>query len=150
MNKFWVWMGKLLRWLGIGVVLLVITVFVLLAINYALPQGWKLEAAIFVTLAGAILSVGFTFLPGLRTAFAGLSSAHKSLVNLILMLVLAVVMFLGTCSDYLPIAGVLCSQEGAKALALYVFLAIAGNQIAYTASPQPVDVREAKSLRSEV
>ena len=140
-------MKEFSKWLGIGLVLMLVIVFVLLAINYILPADWQMGSEILLVLVGAILSVMFTYIPSLRIQFAGLSSTQKSLVNLVLMILMGVVMFVGTCSLLLPIPGIECSQAGVKTLALYIFLAAGGNQLAYVASPQPVDVVNAKMDR---
>lgn len=141
-------MKTFLKWFGIGVVILVITVMVLLAINLILPPEWKMGSEVLIFLSAAILSGLFTYFPELRVVFAGLESKYKSYVNLALIVLLSVVMYLGTCTGLLPIAGIECSQAGIKTLALYIFLAAGGNQLTYNYSPQPVDVREAKAARS--
>lgn len=138
---------KFFEWLGIGLLILLIIAFVLMAINYFLPQGWKLTSEIFVTLAAVVLSLTWTFLPGLRVQFAALASNIKAIVNLVLMAVLAVVMFLFTCSGWSPIEGVVCSMDGAKALALLVFLAAVGNQVTYLLSTPPGDVLDVKAKK---
>lgn len=140
-------MKMFLKWFGIGLMVLVITCFVLLAINYVLPSDWKLGPEILLVLAAAVLSATYTFMPGLRVQFASLESNMKIVINLVLVTVLAVLMFAFTCTGWLPIAGVVCTSEGLKTLALYVFLAIVGNQVTYVASAQPTDVVEAKTTR---
>ena len=140
-------MKTFLKWLGIGFILLLIIGFALLAINVILPPGWNLSANIFIVLTAAVLSILFTYVPVLRTAFAALPSEHKSLVNLVLVVLLAVFMYIGTCTGLLPIAGIECSRVGLQTLALYVFLAVGGNQITYVASPLPEDVQVEKDAR---
>ena len=141
-------MKTFLKWFGIGFIVLLITVFVLLAINTILPPGWTMGPAVLVGLTAAIVSGSFTFLPKLRVEFAGLPSEYKSYVNLGLMVLLAVVMYVGSCTGLLIIVGIVCSQAGLTTLALYVFLAAGGNQLAYNFSPQPVDVKAAKLERN--
>lgn len=138
---------KILKWLGIGLVILVIAAFLLMAIDRVLPEGWKLTSETFVVMAAIILSVAWTFLPGIRVKFAALDSSIKAVINLLLMILLAGLMFLFTCSQWNPIPGVECTVQGAKALGVLVFLAIAGNQITYTLSAPPEDVQEAKESR---
>jgi len=143
-------MKSFLKWFVIGLVLLVIALFALLAINELLPPGWKMDSEVLITLSAAILSAMFMFIPGLRAQFAGLPSEHKLYVNLVLVVLLAVFIFLGTCTKWLPIEGVVCNQVGLKTLLVYVFLAAGGNQLTYKVSSPPMDVRLAKVNRDAV
>jgi hypothetical protein len=140
-------MKTVLNWLGIGLVILVITIAVLLVIDQILPPGWNLTSEILLGLTAIVLSLAFNFVPILRVKFAGLTSAQKSYVNLILVTLFAIVMFLGVCAKWFAIPGIICTSLGIKTLAIYVIIAIGGNQLAYIASPQPVDVRDAKYAR---
>jgi hypothetical protein len=140
-------MKAFLKWFAIGLVIIMIASLVLMAIDQLLPEGWKLEAQWFVFLAGAVLSATWTFMPGLRVQFAVLKTETKVLINLILMVLLAGLMMLFTCVGWSPIAGVICTVAGAKALGVLVFMAIVGNQLTYVASPQPDDVKDAKFNR---
>ena len=63
-------MKTFLKWFGIGVVILVITVMVLLAINLILPPEWKMGSEVLIFLSAAILSGLFTYFPELRVVFA--------------------------------------------------------------------------------
>lgn len=140
-------MKEFLKWLSVGLVMLVIIVAVLLVINVILPEGWALSSEILLGLASIVLSLVFTYFKGLREKFASLTSAQKSLVNLVSVTILAVVMFLGTCVELFIIPGLACSTAGIRILAIYVIIAVGGNQLAYIASPQPADVRDAKLMR---
>ena len=140
-------MSKALKWFAVGFMVLVITLFVLLAINLLLPPGWKLSAEILLVLASIVLSLAFTYAPFLRVAFATLSSVQKVYINLGLVTLLSIFMFAGTCTSWLPIAGIECTQAGLKTLLIYIFLAAGGNQLMYVASVQPADVIEAKITR---
>lgn len=157
LNKAWEtlkkWMAVfwlILKWTGIGIAVLIISAFVLLAIDEYLPEGWKLTSEVFVVLSSVALSVTWTFFPKLRVKFAALESSVKSVVNLILMVLLGVLMFVFTCTNWNPIPGVECTVQGAKALGVLIFLAVAGNQLTYTMSTAPADVKEAKEAREAV
>lgn len=141
-------MKSFLKWLGIGLVLLLVILLILLAINEILPPDWKMDADIFIVLASAVLSFMFMLFPKLRVAFAGLASEVKLYVNIVLVVLLAVFMFIGTCINFLPIAGIVCTVPGLKQLLIWIFLSIGGNQLAYKITSEPVDVREAKSERA--
>ncbi len=140
-------MKKFFQWFAIGLVVLIISILALLAINELLAPGWKMDADVLITVAAVILSLTFMYLPKLRTQFAGLPSEHKLYVNIVLVVLLAVLMFLGTCTKWLPIPGIICSQAGLKTLLVYVFLAAGGNQLAYKVSSPPSDVQLAKANR---
>lgn len=140
-----------LKWFGIGLLILIlellIITFVLMAANSFLPQGWKISAEIFVVLASVVLSVTWSFLPKLRVKFAALESSVKAIVNLILMTLLGVAMFIFTCTNWSPIPGVECTTQGAKALSVLIFIAIAGNYLTYGITSPPDDVKAAKLSR---
>lgn len=140
-------MKTFLRWFVVGLVILVCIVLVLLAINWVLPPDWKMDSEVLITLAAAVLSLVFMYFPKLRTEFAGLPSETKLYVNVGLVVLLAVFMFLGTCTGWLPIAGIVCTQAGLKTLLVYVFLAGGGNQLTYKVSGVPADVKLAKANR---
>lgn len=141
-------MKEFLKWFGVGLVILAITVSVLLVVNQILPEGWTLTSEILLGLAAIVLSLTFTYLPGLRVKFATLTDTNKALVNLISVTVLAVVMFLGMCIDLFDIPGITCTNEGLRTLVIYLVIAIGGNQLAYVPSVKPSDVIDAKSERS--
>lgn len=141
-------MKEFLKWFGVGLMVLAITFMLLLAVNTVLPEGWALTPEVMLGLAAMVLSLTFTFVPGLRVEFAGITSAQKVLVNLVSVTVLSVVMFLGSCAEIFVIPGLVCTTEGIRTLAVYIFIAVTGNQITYIASAQPADVIDAKSERS--
>jgi hypothetical protein len=98
-------------------------------------------------LSTVILSLTWNLIPGLREKFAELTSEIKTIVNLVLMALLAVIMFLFTCTGWNPIPGVLCTVGGAKELAVLVFIAGVANQTTYQFTPQKTDVIAAKAAR---
>lgn len=138
---------KFLKWFGFAIAVLVVFVGVLLAANVILPEGWTLSSEILLGLAAVGLSLVLSYWPSVRVQFARLPSHYKSLVNLISVTLLAVLMFLGACVELFEIPGLACSAGGIKQLAIFVIIAVGGNQLAYTASAQPTDVIEAKIMR---
>lgn len=140
-------MKKFFEWFVVGLVIILISVAVLLVVNQILPEGWKLTSEILLGLSAIVLSLAFTYLPKLRVKFATLASHQKSLVNLVLVTLLAIVMFLGTCIELFLIPGLTCSTAGIRTLVIYIVIAVGGNQLAYVASAQPADVLEAKANR---
>ncbi len=144
-------MGTIFKWVGFGLllllVILVISALVLMAIDKIFPQGWNLDAQLFVILVSIILSIAWSFIPKLRVKFGELEASIKAIVNLILMIILAGLMFLFTCTNWNPIPGVVCNVQGAKELGLLVFYAVAGNYITYGMTAPPDDVKAAKASR---
>lgn len=140
-------MKSVLNWIGIGFVVLVICVLVILGASYFLPPGSAFGDAVLVTLAGVVLSLLFTYMPKLRVQFAGLASETKQLVNLILSVLLAAIVFAFTCTNFVIFPGVECTKDGVIAVVVYIFLAAGGNQLTYKLSPQPADVKAAKVER---
>lgn len=138
---------KFVKWFAFALVVLVVFVGLLLAANTILPEGWTLSSEILLGLSAIGLSLVLSYWPSVRVQFAALSSVHKSLVNLISVTILAIVMFLGVCVQLFEIPGLACSAAGIKQLAIYVIIAVGGNQLAYVASAQPADVIEAKVIR---
>lgn len=142
-------MNSFLKWFGIGIVILVITLLVLLAFETVLPEGTMVNAEVLVVLAAAVLSLTFTYFPKLRVSFASLASEQKQMVNLGLIVLLAGGMFLLTCGGISALPGVICTKDGVIQMLVYIFLASGGNQLAYKLSPQTKDVKLTKASRIE-
>lgn len=140
-------MKEFVKWLGIGIVVLVICLVVVLAVDYFLPPGWTFGYDVLVALTAVVLSMTFNYMPVLRVQFAALSSEYKQLINLILIVVLSVIMFVFTCTNLFIVPGVECTKEGIKTLLIYIFLAAGGSQLTYKLSPQTSDVKIAKAER---
>lgn len=99
------------------------------------------------TVAGIILSLLFSYLPGLNTRFAALSSETKRLVMLALLFIVAAGAFGLACAGVLTEifgATVTCDRTGLLGLIQAFIFAVIGNQSAYMISPQPLRVKAAK------
>ena len=100
---------------------------------------------LLVSIAGIILSLAFSYVPGLAAKFAGLESVYKRLITLGLALVAAVGVFGLSCAGLID--SVTCDQAGGwNLLQLFIYAAIA-NQAAYTLSPETQVVQDAKLER---
>jgi len=85
-------------------------------------------------IAGALLSLLFSYVPGLSDWFAKLDGTHKRLVMLALLAVVTGVAFGLGCAGVL--GGVACDQAGAVSV-LYAFvLALVANQGVYNITPR--------------
>ena len=140
-------MKAFMKWFLLGLLIVVISFAVLTVVNKLLPEGWKLDSTVLLFLAGAVLSLAWTFWPKMRENFAALESNVKILVNLFVLIVLSGLIILFSCIQWFPIPGVTCSVEAAKSLVEMIIWSVVGNQIAYVAAPQPADVKNAKYYR---
>lgn len=100
--------------------------------------------------AGAILSLLFSYIPGLNVWFASLKSEIKSLIMLGLIVIVAGAAYGLACAgvlENLTGIGLTCDQPGLLGLIRAVFLAIIANQSTFLISPQTKAVQEAKAAR---
>jgi hypothetical protein len=88
--------------------------------------------------AGVILSLLFSYMPGLKDWFASLDGTYKRLVMIGLMLVVALAAFGLSCGGLGAQFGVSisCTQEGAIGLLLAFVAALVGNQAMFLVSPK--------------
>jgi len=105
----------------------------------------QLSPDLLAVIAGALLSLAFSYIPGLSTGFAALKPEVKRLIMLALLLLVAVAVFLLGCYAILS-AGIACTQAGAVQLAWVFALAVISNQSTYSISPQTASVKAAKPL----
>lgn len=101
-------------------------------------------------LAGVILSLLFSYIPGLNTKYASLTSQAKSLIMLgILALITAAVYGMACWGVLTDLTGwtLTCDKAGMIALARIFAVAAAMNVTTYTLSAQTNAVREAKEQR---
>ena len=88
--------------------------------------------------AGVILSLGFSYVPGLREWFEALSGTKKRLVMLILLLAVAIGALALACKDYAVYLGfqASCDRGGIVALVRMFLVAMMANQGAFLITPQ--------------
>lgn len=84
--------------------------------------------------AGALLSLAFSYVPGLSDTFAALDTRMKRLVMAGLLLVVAVAALALSCARV--VNTVECSQSGAVQLVNVFISALVANQAAWLISPQ--------------
>ena len=94
-------------------------------------------------LAGIVLSLIFSYIPGLNTKFASWSSEAKRLVMLGVLLLTALVVYGVGCLGWVS-TGIACTTAGALDLLKIFIAAVIANQAVYSISPQTLSVREAK------
>jgi hypothetical protein len=87
--------------------------------------------------AGVLLSLVFSYLPGVSERFVQLSPTHKRLVMLALLGVVTGGVFALSCMESPALPGrVVCDQAGAWGLVRAFVLAAIANQSAYALSPR--------------
>ena len=94
-------------------------------------------------IVAAIISLMFSYIPGLSEKFAALAGEYKRLIMAGLMVLVAVVIYAGSCFGLLSI-GIACDQPGVLQLVSIVLAALIANQGVYAISPQTAAVRAAK------
>ena len=106
------------------------------------------SSELIVSIAGVVLSLLFSYIPGLRTWFAALVAETKQLIMLgLLVLVTGAIYALG-CYGILD-TGIACGKEGVVSLVFMLIAGVVSNQAAYLISPQTNDVVIAKQLRND-
>jgi len=103
----------------------------------------KLTPELLASIAGIILTLSFTYIPGWRVMYAELSSEKKSLIMLGCLVVVTSALYL------LVKFGVLLPDQPVNGWTFFwmLYLTLTGNQIVYKISPQPNDVKTAKAQR---
>lgn len=82
-------------------------------------------------LAGVVLSLAFSYAPGLSDWFGGLRSEYKRLIMAGLMLIVAAAAYGLTCAGWLETA-IVCDETGVIALVWAYVAAIVANQATFT------------------
>ena len=88
---------------------------------------------ILSALAGTILSLIFSYLPGVSTWFATLSSQAKSGIFALLMIAVGAAVYGLSCASVLE--SVPCTQAGLVKLITVIFAALVASQATYQLSP---------------
>jgi len=96
-----------------------------------------------ILIAGAILSIGFEYIPGLHKWYNDLDDTPQRLVMLGVLLASAVAIFALSCAGYLdklmPGVSVACSEDGALLLIRAFMLLLVANQGTYQILPKRED-----------
>lgn len=107
-------------------------------------KSMTITSAVLVAVAGAVLSLILSYVPGLNTKYAALPEEYKKLVMLGLLVLVSGFIFLSSCLNWW--VWVECSKQGVLSFVEVFVLAIMGNQSAFGLSPQTKAVKEAKRL----
>lgn len=102
----------------------------------------ELTPDLLALVAGVILSLAFSYVPGLNTKFAVLDPIYKRLIMLVLLLITAGGVYGLSCAGLLSY--VTCDQGGAWLLLGIFIRAAVANQSAYLLSPEAPSVFAAR------
>lgn len=94
-----------------------------------------MTAADLAAVAGVVLSLACSYIPGLSDWFATLDSNKKRLAMAVLLLVSAVGVFGLSCGNL--IATITCDRAGVMGLIQAFIAALIANQATYLISPKP-------------
>jgi hypothetical protein len=94
-------------------------------------------------LAGVLLTLAFSYIPGLNVWYQTLTATWKSLLMLGLLIVVSAGAFGLSCAGWID--GLACTQVDLKSLVWCLVLAIIANQSVYKLSPPTSAVMAAKA-----
>lgn len=105
-----------------------------------------MTAVSLALIAGTVLSLLFSYVPGFNVLFAGLEGTIKRLIMLVILLLVSVVIYGLSCAGW-ALGGfeVVCDQVGIRALIEMFIIALIANQSMFLATPATKKVREAKA-----
>jgi len=106
-------------------------------------ENFVLTPDILASIAGAIISLGFSYIPGLSVKFAALLPEVKRLIMAGIMVAVSIAIFALGCNGVL-VSGIACEQAGLVQLVTIVLSAIIANQATYSITPQTNAVKSAK------
>ena len=97
-------------------------------------KEYDMSAELLASVSGVVLSLAFSYIPGLNKKFGSLEGDHKRLVMLgVLFLTALGFMGLACIGRY---SGVSCDVDGAWKLAEVFIYAVIANQAAYALTPK--------------
>ena len=105
----------------------------------------KMSSELLAAIAGIVLSLACSYIPGLSTKFAKLQSSTKRLIMAGLLLLTGAAAFGLSCAGVF--STVTCDKAGILGLVSHFITALIANQSAYTLSPETRAVVEAKIER---
>ena len=103
---------------------------------------------LIVGIAGIVLSLLFSYIPGLRVWYAGLVSEKKQILMLGLIALVTIGIGIVGCLGFIA-TGISCDKAGIIALVKMFFAGIIANQATYLISPATNDAVIAKQLRDD-
>ena len=145
MQKFLNGAGEVVKWILIGLLIMIVAFGLLMILNKFLPEGSQVTVDVLLALAAMTLSLAFKLFPKLRVKFAVLASGNKAVINLVAVTVMAVLVYLMTCAQLISSPGIECTQASATGMAKEIFWVIVANQVTHIATQKPADVLAAEA-----
>lgn len=105
----------------------------------------SVTSELIAAIAGAIISLGFSYIPGLNRIFATLEAEVKRLIMAGLMVLVGAAVYGLGCWGVIA-SGVSCDTKGIWQLVALVLTAIIANQSVFKISPQTEAVRFSRPL----
>ena len=109
---------------------------------------FQLTPAVLAAIAGAVLSLAFSYIPGLNTTFADLKAETKKLIMAGILLVVSAAIFGLGCAGIVQ-SGITCDQQGIVQLVWIFISAVMANQSTFMLTPQTDAVKEVKAQTPE-
>lgn len=108
-----------------------------------------MSVEILSAVAGIVLSLLFSYVPGLDVWFASLESKWKQSIMGVCILLVGAVTFALSCTTWGASWGIelTCDQPGAQVMISTVVAALVGNQAIYKISPETGRVAAVKAAR---
>lgn len=110
--------------------------------------GFQVTPDLIVMIAGVFLSLLFSYIPKLNTAFAALSSEAKRLIMLGLLVLTTAGIYAGSCAGIFS-SGITCDQNGLLGLLWMLILSVIANQSTYNITPKTAAVRKVLNTPTE-
>jgi hypothetical protein len=104
-----------------------------------------LSPELLASVAGILLSLAFSYIPGLRVKWAAVEPDKQRLIMLGLVVLVAGAIFGLGCANWV-VVNLACDQSGIQKLVGIIILALIANQSVYAISPLPADVKDAKFI----
>lgn len=108
----------------------------------------EISSAVLASITAIVLSLLFSYIPGLRTWYAGKSDEFKKLFMLGLLAVVSGSIFALGCFNLLAV-DLTCDKDGAIKLVTMFVLALTANQATFMITPTATDVRDLKTAERE-
>jgi hypothetical protein len=108
------------------------------------PVDVNVKAETLSMAVAAILSLLFSYFPGLNTWYAGVSKEIKSTIMIGLLVLTALIIYFGSCLGLFN--AVTCDQQGLWTLTQVFFFALIANQSTFQISPPTQLVRIEKAI----
>ena len=100
----------------------------------------NVNSTLIVSIAAVLLSLVFSYIPGLRVAYGKLSTEAKRLIMLGLLVLVCAAVFALQCWSIIT-TNLTCNKQGVIDLVQLFIVALVSNQGTYLITPQAKDVK---------